>query len=157
MPPIRFMALPTEDVRAYQRGAADAYGNVPERQVSDGSDVPCRHCLKTVEAGEDYLVLAHRPFPTLQPYAETGPIFLHAGECPRSSEVDTLPPLFLSSPDYILRGYGSDDRIIYGTGGVVATDGIDARAQELLALEAVAYVHMRSARNNCFQVRIERV
>lgn len=156
MPQIRFMALPTDMARAYQRGAPDAYGKAPERQISDGSDLPCRHCLSTVEAGEAYLVLAHRPFPTLQPYAETGPIFLHARECARWPETDTLPPIFLSSPDYILRGYGGDDRIIYGTGGVVATDEIGTRARELLVQEAVAYVHMRSARNNCYQVRIER-
>lgn len=155
MRPIRFIAMATDEVRAYQRGAPDAYGNAPERRVSDGSDLPCRHCLRTVDAGEEYLVLAHRPFPTPQPYAETGPIFLHASQCLRAAEVDVLPPLFLSSPDYILRGYSSDDRIVYGTGGVVATEEIGARAQDLLAREEVAYVHMRSARNNCFQVRIE--
>lgn len=156
MPPIRFIAMATDEVRAYQRGAPDAYGNAPERQVSDGSDVPCRHCLQAIGEGEEYLVLAHRPFPRPQPYAETGPIFLHARECAGAPEVDALAAMFFSSPDYILRGYGSDDRIIYGTGGVVATDGICARAQELLAQDKVAYVHMRSARNNCFQVRIER-
>ena len=51
----------------------------PERQVSDGSAVPCRHCLSDVAAGEPFLILAHRPFPEAQPYAETGPIFLRAG------------------------------------------------------------------------------
>ena len=73
---LRYVALPTEDVRALQRGGPDAYGMVPERRVSDGDGVPCRHCLKNVAAGKDYLILAYRPFPELQPYAETGPIFL---------------------------------------------------------------------------------
>ncbi len=153
---IRFVAMQTREVRAHQHGAADAYGNPPERKVSDGSGIPCRHCLRHVAAGEDYLVLAYRPFASLQPYAETGPIFLHASECRRADDGDVLSPMFRDTPDYILRGYGADDRIVYGTGGVVPTHRICGRAHELLEREDVAYVHMRSARNNCYQLRIER-
>ncbi|MGQ2902296.1 MAG: DUF1203 domain-containing protein [Neoaquamicrobium sediminum] len=153
---IRFVAMPTEQARAYQRGAPDAYGNPPERRVSDGSGIPCRHCLRHVAAGEDYLTFAYRPFPTPQPYAETGPVFLHAAECERAPEGDVLSPMFRATPDYILRGYSADDRIVYGTGGVVATHKICGRAHEIFEREDVAYVHMRSARNNCYQLRIER-
>lgn len=152
---VQFKALPTEAVRALQRGGPDAYGNIPERRISDGDGVPCRHCMKNVTAGEPYLVLAYRPFPALQPYAETGPIFLHAEACERAGENETLPEM-LESSDYIVRGYGADDRIIYGTGGVVRTDGITDRARTLFARGDVAYIHVRSARNNCYQCRIDR-
>ncbi|MCA0013658.1 DUF1203 domain-containing protein [Mesorhizobium sp. B292B1B] len=153
---IQFKALPTQDVRALQRGGPDAYGNTPERKVSDGDGMPCRHCLKNIAAGYDYLILAYRPFPELQPYAETGPIFLHAQECERAADAQALPEV-LESPDYIVRGYGRDDRIVYGSGGVIATDAIPARAEALLERDDIAYVHVRSARNNCYQCRIERV
>ena len=153
---IRFVAMPTEQARAYQRGAPDAYGNPPERRISDGSGIPCRHCLRHVAAGEDYLTFAYRPFATLQPYAETGPVFLHASECARAPEGDVLSPMFRATPDYILRGYSADDRIVYGTGGVVPTHKICGRAHEIFERAEVAYVHMRSARNNCYQLRIER-
>ncbi len=153
---IRILAMPTREARAYQSGAPDAYGMPPERKVSDGGGVPCRHCLRNVAAGEAYLVLAYRPFPALQPYAETGPVFLHARECDRAEAGNELPAMFADTPDYILRGYGADDRIVYGTGGVVPTDAIPARAGELLKRADVAYIHMRSARNNCYQLRIER-
>lgn len=62
----------------------------------------------------------------------------------------------LASPEYIVRGYGTDDRIVYGSGGVVAREAFTARAAELLANPAIAYVHVRSARNNCYQCRVER-
>jgi hypothetical protein len=156
MTPIRFIAMPTEEARAYQRGAPDAYGHTPERKVSDGPGHPCRHCLRNVDAGQDYLVFAYRPFPALQPYAETGPVFLHAEECERAPETEVIPKLFWASRDYILRGYSSDNRIVYGTGGVVPTSEISGRAHELLERDDVVYVHMRSARNNCYQLRIER-
>ena len=151
-----FVAMPTDQARAYQRGEPDAYGFEPERRVSDGSGVPCRHCLQHVAAGEDYQTLAYRPFPALQPYAETGPIFLHADECERAPESDVLAPMFRATPDYILRGYGVDDRIVYGTGGVIPTHKICARVHELFEREDVAYLHMRSARNNCDQLKVER-
>ena len=153
---IRFQALPTDAVRALQRGAPDAYGMTPERRMSDGDGVPCRHCLTNVGQGEPYLILAYRPFPELQPYAETGPIFLHAEECPRADEAAELPELFSNTRDYILRGYSADNRIVYGTGAVTPTPDIAARASELLRRPDVAYVHMRSARNNCYQCRIDR-
>ena len=151
---MRFVAIPTDVVRAYQAGGLDANGQAPERQVANGGGNPCRHCLGLIPKGAGMLVLAHRPFPALQPYAEVGPIFLCADACEVGG--GAAVPEMLASPEYIVRGYGADDRIIYGTGGVVATGAIAARAEELLADPRVAYLHVRSARNNCFQCRIER-
>jgi hypothetical protein len=155
MKPIRFIAMTTTLARHYQAGGADANGQTPEVSTSDGDGVPCRHCLQNVKAGEKYLILSHRPFPAPQPYAETGPIFLHAEACERHAETAELPEMFNENSDYILRGYSCQDRIVYGTGGVIKTDGIAGRAEELLTRDDIAYVHMRSARNNCFQCRIE--
>lgn len=152
---LRYLPLPSEPVSHLRAGNADAYGNMPERRVSDGAGVPCRHCLRMVEAGDPYLVLAYRPFSTLQPYAETGPIFLHAEPCTAADE-RVFPPMLLESQDFIVRGYGSDERIVYGTGGVVPTGQIASRAGELFAQQDVAFIHVRSARNNCYQCRIER-
>ena len=152
---IRFTALDTGTVRALQNGGHDAYGREPERAVSDGNGVSCRHCLKLVGAGEKYLIVACRPFSTLQPYAETGPVFLHARECDRATESDALPEM-LTSSDYIVRGYNAGERIVYGTGGVVARERIAERAGELLDDTAIAFVHVCSSRNNCFQCRVER-
>jgi hypothetical protein len=151
---MRFKAIPTDVVRAYQAGGPDANGQLPERKVSDGGGNPCRHCLKMIPEGAGMLVLAHRPFPGPQPYAEVGPIFLCAHPCEAGG--GAAVPEMLAAPDYIVRGYGADDRIVYGTGGVVATAAIPARAAELFGDDRVAYVHVRSARNNCYQCRIER-
>lgn len=150
---MRFVPIPTEVVRAYRAGAPDANGQVPERHISDGGGNPCRHCLAMIPQGAGMLVLAHRPFPAPQPYAEIGPIFLCADECAPGGGAEL--PEMLASPEYILRGYGRDDRIVYGTGAVTPTAQIAERAGSLLADPRVEYVHVRSARNNCFQVRIE--
>ena len=152
---IKFHALPTDTVRKIRETGQDAYGNPVERHVSDGNAYPCRHCLGAVPEGADYLILAHRPFATNNPYAETGPIFLCADDCARAP-VSSETPDILRSPSYILRGYTNEERILYGTGGVTSTAKIAERAGALLGDPKVAFVDVRSAANNCFQVRIKR-
>jgi hypothetical protein len=154
--PITFTPISTQIARRYQAGGADANGQPPERHVSDGDGTPCRHCLRIIPQGAGLLVLAHRPFPAPQPYAETGPIFLCAdpASCPAPARPDAWPDI-LASPQYILRGYGKDHRIVYGTGAVVPTGRIAAEAEARLGDPRVAYVHVRSASNNCFLLRID--
>ena len=151
---MRYIPIPTDQARHYQRGGLDAYGLPPERAISDGDGNPCRHCLAMIPAGAGMLILAHRPFPVLQPYAETGPIFLCADACTAGGGEGV--PEILDSPTYILRGYSADDRIVYGTGAVVPVAQLASEAAARFADPRVVYCHVRSARNNCFQVRIER-
>jgi Protein of unknown function (DUF1203) len=153
---LRFVALPTDDVAALQTGRPDANGQVPERHVSDGDGMPCRHCLKNIDAGEPYLILAYRPFPKPQPYAELGPIFLHAEACPRFDTSDTNPSILTTNERYLIRGYGGDDRIVYGSGKVVPRGALAEEAESTLQDARIAYVHVRSATNNCYQCRVER-
>lgn len=153
---LRYSGMPSALAAAYRAGAPDANGQAPERHRSVDGDEPCRHCLGTVAAGEDYLVLAYRPFPSPQPYAELGPVFLHAEACPGWDPAAGLPPRERSGSGRILRGYGADDRIVYGTGRVVGNGEIEATAEAILTRPDVAYLHMRSAANNCFTLRIDR-
>ncbi|MEO1291784.1 MAG: DUF1203 domain-containing protein [Pseudomonadota bacterium] len=131
----------------------DSYSQTPRRQIADANGMPCRHCLRMVPAGAPNLVLAHRPFPAAQPYAETGPIFLCAAPCEPYSGGAVLPP-FLESPTYLLRGYSAEDWIVYGSGRIVETSALIAEAEALLAAPQIAYLHVRSASNNCYQCRI---
>lgn len=148
-------ALPTDLVRALQHGGADAHGQTPERAISDGGGNPCRHCLRYIPKGAGMLILAHRPFPQAQPYAETGPIFLCADACDRH-QGEAMPEIFTRSPDYLIKGYGADDRIVYGTGVVIEQAQMMAQAEQIFEDARVRYIHIRSARNNCYQARIDR-
>jgi hypothetical protein len=156
MPTIRFVSVPTDVAGAFRAGAMDANGMSPERRVADGDVGPCRHCQRRIVAGEAYLTLAYRPFPVPQPYAECGPIFLHADACERYPEGPAMPQMFHVWKHALLRGYGDDDRIVYGTGIVVTPADVEATAEKILAEDRVRYVHMRSSTNNCYQLRIER-
>ena len=152
---ITFNALDSADVRRIRRERIDSYGNPVEVHVSDGEVYPCRHCLGKIAQGKESLVLAHRPFKSRNPYAETGPIFFCAEACTRPKPSNDLPGILLA-PEFIVRGYDSEERIIYGTGKVTATSQIKAYATDLLTDPQVAFVDIRSARNNCFQCRVHR-
>jgi hypothetical protein len=156
VPSLRYVALATAAVRALQAGGPDAHGHPAEHHVSDGGGNPCRHCLEEIAAGEDMLILAWRPFEGVQPYAETGPIFLHARPCKRHDEKTGMPPVVKSRPAFMMRAYGADGRIRYGTGGLVETPALEARALELLAERETAWVDLRSRGYGCFQCRLER-
>jgi hypothetical protein len=153
---IRISALATDLVQRLQSGGLDANGQKPECHVSRGGAMPCRHCLADIEAGEAYLILALRPFPSAQPYAEQGPIFLHAEPCQRHPDSSEVPAMFLERPGYLIRGYGADDRIVYGTGRIVSPAAMAEVADDMFADPRVTYIHIRSATNNCYQARIDR-
>jgi hypothetical protein len=154
---IQFVALDTALVRSLQNGGMDANGHKPERHICNGGGMmPCRHCLTDIKAGEPYLILALRPFPSLQPYAEQGPIFLHAEPCVRHADSEEPPAMFLERKGYLIRGYGADDRIVYGTGNIVAPAAMAGAADAMFRDQRVSYIHVRSASNNCYQCRIDR-
>ena len=94
-------------------------------------------------------------FPSPSPTPRWGPIFLHAESCPRHADNGEVPDM-LRSPQYILRGYNADDRIVYGSGQIVPTPEIPHVAARMFSDARIAYVHVRSASNNCYQCRIDR-
>ncbi len=155
MSDIKFHAMPTEMAIALRNGGLDANGQVPEVQTSNGPGNPCRHCLEFIAPGEPMLVLAYRPFGEPQPYAEVGPIFLHAEVCERFGASKQRPEILSRTPNFLIRGYGHDDRIVYGSGRIVAAEEIETEASQLFENPDIVYAHVRSASNNCFQCRID--
>jgi hypothetical protein len=85
----------------------------------------------------------------------TGPIFLFAAPCARGGS-SALPEILRTSPDYPVKGYGTDDRIVYDTEAVVAQQDLHRHAADLLQNPRIVYLHVRSARNDCDRLRIDR-
>ena len=150
-----FSGMSSAEAQAFRAGALDAYDNPPEREVSSGTGVPCRHCMKIVPKGAGVLVFAYRPFDTLHPYAETGPIFLCADDCSAPPKAE-MPEVLKVSPDYLIKGYTANQRIKYGTGAIVPQGEADAKLNALLDDPELAFVDIRSAKNNCWLARVTR-
>lgn len=151
---LRIRGVDSDHVAAIRAGGPDANGQPALRQPAAGGANPCRHCLELIAEGDQMLILAWRPFDRLQPYAEAGPIFLHADTCPRYDSAQ-LPSWFGHLQPALIRGYGHDDWIRYETAAVVPGTELADVASEILRDPAVAYAHIRS-KFNCFQCRVER-
>ena len=97
---LRISGISSDECMAFWSGGADSNGQPALLRVAEGIGNPCRHCLRLIPSGQGKLVLAYRPFPGLQPYAETGPIFLHVDPCARYR---AGKPCRTGSPSSILR------------------------------------------------------
>lgn len=146
--------ISTEYADAIRRGEPDANGQAALVRRAEGGANPCRHCLQLITEGEEKLILSYRPFDTAQPYAETGPVFLHKRTC-RRYDSENLPPWFAYLRPALVRGYGYDHWIRYDTGNVIPGSDLASECAKILADKAVAYVHIRS-KFNCFQCRVDR-
>ena len=153
---IRFTAMKTRIAEAYRAGGLDANGQCPEVTISDGDGNPCRHCLRDIPEGKPMLVLSHRPFSAPQPYAETGPVFLCADPCDRHHASAELPDVVAIRSEFIVRAYDSSERIIGGSGRVLATKDIIHYANTWLDDPRACMMHVRSATNNCYFCTIKR-
>jgi len=154
MTTLRIRGIATDEVGRLRDGGPDANGQAALVRVAEGVANPCRHCLGLIAEGDDKLVLSYRPFDRPQPYAETGPIFLHRTACPRYDDA-AVPAWFDFMDPAIVRGYDGEDWIRYDTGDVVRGPEIAAACRTILADPTVAYVHVRS-KFNCFQCRVDR-
>jgi hypothetical protein len=132
------VGLSTEVAQALQRGEGNAYGQSAERSISQSDDATCRHCLSRINRGREMLICAHRPFSALQPYAETGPIFLCADACQAFSGTG-VPTVFNGATQVLVKTYGPDERIIYGTGAIIKTGDIKRRITALLQTPDVQF------------------
>lgn len=151
------LPLATDLVRSLRQGAPDANGQPAEPAVAQGGGNPCRHCLCDIPEGSGMLILAHRPFATLHPSAECGPIFLCGDDCAAwQAGPDSLPPVLKGRDSFLVKGYHPTERIAYGTGATVPADQLSATITAILARADVAFADIRSSRNNCYQARAVR-
>ena len=144
--------LSPEIATAARNTRIDQFGNsLPV--VRDGKPHQCRVCLTMSQPDEGVILLAHRPFESNQPYAETGPIFVHERPCQPYNDNSGYPPEFPRSA-VVLRAYSSDDRILDAQ--AVGERGVETVIAELFANPAIAYLHARNLGYGCFMFRIDR-
>ncbi len=144
--------LSPELAAAARNARVDQFGNsLPV--VRDGKPHQCRVCLTLSHPDESVILLAHRPFESQQPYAETGPIFVHERPCQPYVENSIYPPDFPRSA-VVLRGYSSDERILDAQ--AVGKREVETVIAELFANPEIAYLHARNLGHGCFMFRLDR-
>jgi Protein of unknown function (DUF1203) len=153
MTTLRYLPIDTALARQIRETLRDDYGNALQVRVRDDEGNPCRSCLRLTGSGSRLILFAHRPLTTDGPYAEIGPVFIHAEECAPYAETDRFPddfrPRRLTFRAYDDRGEIDDATL---------ADGTDAESvlQRLFANDRVAEVHVRNPAWGCYDFRIVR-
>jgi hypothetical protein len=151
---LKVSGISSQKVKELQEGGFDANQQPAQIHTAEGLGNPCRHCLNLIAEGDEMLILSYRPFDALQPYAETGPIFLHKEAC-KHYDNDELPKWFVSLEPALIRGYDKNNWICYETADVVPGRDLTKTCMNILNNGKVSYVHIRS-KFNCFQCTVER-
>ncbi len=151
---ISIQGIDSVSVAAYRNGAPDANHQAAIRTTARGRYNPCRHCLGLIEEGEEILILAYCPFPNPQPYAEVGPIFLHANNCAHYHSRE-FPAWYHEMAQVLIRGYSEQHWIRYDTGKIVSGAELATSSAGILQDEHIPYIHVRT-QFNCFLCRVQR-
>jgi hypothetical protein len=154
MLPIRIVAISSEvaeAVRATLR--APVYGFPAHAEVATDA-APCRHCLRTFIVGQDRRILfTYNRFSGVEALPQPGPVYVHAGACPRYSEDAGFPEELRGSPRTV-EAYARGRRLL--THEYVSDGQFEPVIEKLLAQPDADYLQVHSTTAGCFTFRIER-
>ncbi|HEU4945659.1 MAG TPA: DUF1203 domain-containing protein [Kribbella sp.] len=148
---LEFVPVPPADLDRIRCNGQDDHGN-PFTVRTVGAGAPLRCCLTLSTDGERVALIAYRPSPLGGPYAEVGPVFVHAKACPGYSG-EVFPDQFRDRRA-VLRPYDADGQML---DGVVAEPGTsEGELKRLFDDPAVALVHVRNVIAGCWNFSVRR-
>jgi hypothetical protein len=150
----RVDAIPAAELDRIRVNGVDDFGNPLEpRVVRHSGGTPLRCCLREADAGERVVLIAYRPFAVGGPYAEVGPVFVHAERCEGYTGTSRYPEGFRHRQQ-LLRAYDPRGRQVEN----VIVDGVRAELaiEDLLDRHDVAFVHSRNVLAGCYMFAITR-
>jgi hypothetical protein len=149
-----YEAIPAPELARIRAAGRDEAGNpLVVRTAAEGGS-PLRCCLREIRPGERVLLIAYTPPGTAGPYAERGPVFIHAEPCAGHPTPREYPPE-LSHRRQVVRAYDRDGRI---ADGVLVDDGRHAVSviHELLDRPEIEVVHLRNVGYGCYNFAVRR-
>jgi len=154
MLPIRIIAIPTEVAEAVRVTLrAPVYGFPAHAELAT-DDAPCRHCLRTIVAGKDRRILfTYNRFNGVETLPQPGPVYVHAGPCPRYSEGAGFPEELRGSARTV-EAYARGRRLL--SQEYVADGKFEPVIEKLFAQPCTDYLQINSTTAGCFTFRIER-
>jgi len=145
-------AIPADIADRIRTTLVDDFGNQLVARPADSA--PCRHCLRITKPGEHLIVFAYQPFTSGGPYAEVGPVFVHAAPCEAYDHRDTFPEGFRTR---ILTMRGYNDQGTIETAELSEAGNPEATIERLFSNERVSFIHARNPAWGCYDFRIDRL
>lgn len=148
-------AIPPSDLERIRARGSDDFGNPIEAFVnqSDG-ETPLRCCLREAAAGEVVALIAYQPSDRGGPYAEVGPVFIHADPCAGYADVNAYPEGFRHRRQ-LFRAYGFGGEQVHNQ--IVEPTEVDSAIADLFARPDVEFIHSRNVLAGCYMFAIHRV
>jgi hypothetical protein len=134
-----------------ERGRDDA-GHPVEPFTDDEGGWLLRCCLRDSIPGDRLVIIAFSPFPWVSAYRETGPIVIHAENCPGAA---AGYPAQFDQRDQVVRAFGDDagrhHTQVYDLNRLVrAGEGLHAVLAETLGDDRVEFVHVHNVLSQCY-------
>jgi hypothetical protein len=149
----RVVALPSEAAASARRLAEAGAADHAVITVTSPNEAPCRHCLRWAQPGEQVVLFPYASIAPGRPYAESGPIFVHAASCERYQATDEFPAAFRKGR--AIRAYDRERNMIAGE--IVNGTEPETVIEKLLENPETDFIQVRSAGRGCYTFRIERV
>jgi hypothetical protein len=143
----RVAAMPGDELERIRARGVDDFGNVLEPETVASGGTPLRCCLRDADPGERVVLIAYRPAAVAGPYAEVGPVFVHAEACGGYADEDRYPEGFRSR-NQLLRAYDARGRQVENV--VVDGPAAERAITDLLGRPGVAYLHSRNVLAGCY-------
>ena len=150
---VRIVAIETEiaqQVRATLK--APVYDFPAHEEVAEDS-APCRHCLRTIAPKDRRILFTYDRFTGRESLPQPGPVYIHAGNCPRYPETGGFPEDLRNSPRTV-EAYARGRKL--KTQEYVSDGHFEPVIDKLLADPDVDYLQVNSTTAGCFTFRIER-
>jgi len=148
----RIVPLPTEVAEEARHVAESGAADHALIKVDSSTGYPCRHCLRWAQPGERVILFPYTSIPAGHPYAEIGPIFIHAEPCKRYGTTCEYPADFRNGR--VLRAYDTNYNMIDAE--VVNGREPEEVIEKLFQISKTAFVDARSVSRGCFTFRIQR-
>jgi hypothetical protein len=147
----RVAALPADELERIRARGVDDFGNLLEPVTVNRPGTPLRCCLREAEPGERVVLIAYRPATVGGPYAEVGPVFVHAEACGGYADEDRYPEGFRSRQQ-LLRAYDARGRQVENV--VVDGPAAERAIRDLLGRPGVGYLHSRNVLAGCYMFAV---
>ena len=157
----RVHAIPSSTLTEIRLAGHDRFGNELTPIVDADGGSPLRCCLRRSAPGEELYLIAYRPFTRPGPYAEAGPVFVHARPCPGYRENDAYPAGYRDWPPMVFRPYRHHaelncDAIAYDAIEIGGGDTAEALIRTIFADPTIDFIHTRNVHAGCFMFSITR-
>lgn len=146
-----YSPVPADDLSRIRAAGVDDHGNALVTRSAGGGE-PLRCCLRLAPSGDEIVLISYQPSAQGGPYAEIGPVFVHADDCGGPVSGD-FPADYLERKA-VLRPYDADGQMLDGV--LVEPGEATSWLAKLFDDPQVALVHHRNVIAGCWNFTVTR-